>query len=217
VTGGPEPYDIDLAIEGDFGLVSGYEYSTDPDSGVPTIHPYAQFVDVDAILFNPLSMAPMPVPGWDLDETLHLTSLDGTFQAGDPMRLFFNGVDGQGQSIELEGTLHGRHLHLSGENRPCCSNLYHYQVDALAYLKPYPDWNFDDAVDAADYVALRKTAGIDEDYGVWELEFGANMPSDELGSSLLSVPEPAAFALLLFCALTLPDIAIRGAATRASV
>ena len=78
VTGGFAGWDMDLAIRGDFGLVTGYEYSNDPSSGVPTINPYAQFVDVKATLFNPLSMAPMEVPGWDLQQTLNLEGLDGT-------------------------------------------------------------------------------------------------------------------------------------------
>ena len=57
-------------------------YSITP-TAIPDDHPYAQFVDVDAILFNP-SLAPMPVPGWDLDETLNLTGLKGTFHTGNP-------------------------------------------------------------------------------------------------------------------------------------
>jgi hypothetical protein len=209
VTGGPEGYDIDLAIDGDFGLVTGYDYSEDPTTGVPTIHPFAQFVAVDAILFNPLSMAPMPVPGWDLDDTLNLSGLDGTFQIGNPTQLFFHGEDGQGQPIQLEGTLQGRLLHLVGENDPGGGNLYHYQVDALAYLKPYPDWNSDDVVDAADYVALRKAPGMMEEYGAWETDFAVSIATD--GSSSHStfggaiaatmVPEPATGALLFIAAL----------------
>jgi len=220
VTGGFAGWDMDLAIQGRFGLVTGYEYSTTP-TGIPTLNPYAQFVDVDAILFNPLSLAPMPVPGWDLDDTLNLTGLEGTFQTGNPTRLLFRGEDGQGQPIAIEATMHDRLLHIVGENDPSCCDFFEYKIDALAYLKPYPDWNLDDSIDAADYVSLRKLAGIEDEYGAWQELFGANVA--EVGSDAFSanvdspaVPEPATLALLLICALTLPDIVIRRAAKHAS-
>jgi hypothetical protein len=224
VTGGFAGWDMDLAIRGGFGLVTGYEYSNDPSSGVPTISPYAQFVDVDAILFNPLSMAPMPVPGWDLEETLNLEGLDGTFQTGHPTRLIFRGLEGQGFPIELEATMRGRLLHITGENDPGCCDFYHYKVDALAYLKPYPDWNVDDTIDAADYVSLRKLAGIEDpdEYDAWQELFGADVADDGSNGSAASaespaVPEPTALMLLLISALALPDIVMRRAIRRASV
>jgi hypothetical protein len=224
VTGGFAGWDMDLAIRGDFGLVTGYEYSEDPTAHIPTIHPYAKFVDVDAILFNPLSMAPMPVPGWDLQQTLNLEGLDGTFQQGHPTRLFFRGLEGQGFPIELQATMRGRLLHITGENDPGCCDFYHYKIDALAYQKPYPDWNVDNMIDAADYVSLRKLAGNEDpdEYGAWQELFGANVAESVSGSSLASgsspaVPEPAALALLLISALAFPDIVVRRAARRASV
>ena len=187
VTGGFAGWNMDLAIRGDFGLVTGYDYSTSP-TGTPTIDPYAQFVDVDAILFNPLSMAPMPVPGWDLDQTLNLEGLEGTFQTGNPTRLFFRGVEGQGWPIELEATMHGRLLHIVGENDPGCCDFYHYKIDALAYLKPYPDWNLDDTVDAADYVSLRKLVGMDDEFVDWQELFGANVAEDRtIASSAMRI------------------------------
>ena len=54
----------------------------------------------------------MPSPGWDLDKTLNLSGLKGTFTVPDD--LFFLGADGQGQAIRLEATVAGRLLHLTG-------------------------------------------------------------------------------------------------------
>jgi hypothetical protein len=224
VTGGFAGWDMDLAIRGDFGLFTGYEYSNDPSSGVPTISPYAQFVDVNAILFNPLSMAPMPVPGWDLQQTLNLEGLEGTFQPGNPTKLFFRGLEGQDFPIELQATMRGRLLHITGENEPGCCDFYHYKVDALAYLKPFPDWNVDDTIDAADYVSLRKLAGTadPDEYDAWQELFAANVADEGSVSSSASatspaVPEPTVLALLLISALALPDIVFRRATRRASV
>ncbi|MCI0333022.1 MAG: hypothetical protein L0228_07355 [Planctomycetes bacterium] len=214
VSGGFAGFDMDLAIQGRFGLVTGYDYSVDPTGQIPTLVPHAEFVDVHAILFNPLSLAPMPVPGWDLDQTLNLTGLSGTFQIGDPTRLFFHGEDGQGQPIKLEATLQGRLLHIVGANDPGCCDFFHYKIDALAYLKPYPDWNLDDTIDAADYVLLRKAAGTPDEYGAWQEVFGANMADD--GASAAAAPEPTTLMLLLIGALASPAIATFRAARRAS-
>src|SRR3954471_15680609 len=92
VSGGSPGYDMDLSILGKFGLVTGYDYEVSPTAHVPTLVPHAEFVDVHAILFNPRSAAPTPVPGWDLDKTLNLSGLKGTFN--DPNLLHFTGVDG---------------------------------------------------------------------------------------------------------------------------
>jgi hypothetical protein len=198
---GPD-YDIDLAIEGDMGLVTGYDYVIDPVSQLPQLIRYAQFDYVDAILFNPLSLAPMPVPGWDLDERLNLTGLEGTFEGGDPLHLSFHGEDGQAQPIQLEGTFSGKLLHLVGENSPGCCNFYEYDIDAYAYLKPYPDWNSDHIVDAADYVALRKAGGTNDDHDIWQGDFGAPIATgDGSGSFSTAVPEPTTLALLLVSVL----------------
>src|SRR5438045_1979851 len=96
VSDGLPGYDMNLVIAGRFVVVTGYNYGVDPTAHIPTLVPHAEFVDVKAILFNPLSLAPLPVPGWDLDKTLNLTGLTGTFSSGDPSRLFFQGLDGQG-------------------------------------------------------------------------------------------------------------------------
>src|SRR5437763_3340665 len=63
VSGGLPGYNMDLSIAGKFGLVTGYDYEVSPTAYIPTLVPHAEFVDVHAILFNPKSAAPMPVPG----------------------------------------------------------------------------------------------------------------------------------------------------------
>jgi|SRR3954468_5235557 len=66
----------------------------DPTAHVPMLVPHAEFIDVHGILYNPLSLAPLPLPGWDLDKTFNLSALKGTFTGGDQNRLFFLGADG---------------------------------------------------------------------------------------------------------------------------
>ncbi len=231
VTGGFAGVDWDLAIAGRFGLVTGY--GADVDGPHPTLQPYAQFVDVEAILYNPLSMAPMPVPAWDLNDTLNLSGLDGTFHVGEPNLLFFHGVDGQGQPIHLKAAMHGRLLRIVGANDPVngpdgsvCSDCFGYEVDALAHLAPYADFNLDGAVDRSDAELLLSNIGIaadaafeqgdadgDEDVDgddllVWQRELGAATSLsvfDDLASGSAAVPEPATL-LLLFWIAVMPAI-----------
>jgi hypothetical protein len=56
------------------------------------------------------------------------------------------------------------------------------------------DFNYDDRVDAADYVVWRNSAGTLEDYALWKGAFGASFPQLGNGSGTqsmgASVPEP---------------------------
>jgi len=227
VSGGSPGYNMDLSIAGRFGLVTGYDYEVSPTAHIPTLVPHAEFVDVKAILFNPLSAAPTPVPGWDLDKTLNLTGLKGTFS--DPSDLHFSGSDGQGIPIQLEAVLRGPLLHLTGMNflpPTCftCTQYVGYKVDALAVTRPYADFNLDGVVDAADYAIWRENGGtaadasfdqgdangdgvIDAaDYVVWRRTLGPATSLSEFGGSNLAVntvPEPATFALVLPAAMFL--------------
>ena len=91
------------------------------------------------------------MPGWDLDKTLNLSGLHGTFSVGDPNDLFFFGGDGQGVALRLQATINGGWLHLTGgSSDPVGKNPVLYQIDALAHLAPFPDFNQDDAVTTAD-------------------------------------------------------------------
>ncbi|HVT29090.1 MAG TPA: hypothetical protein VHE81_13835 [Lacipirellulaceae bacterium] len=219
VAGGSPNYDMDLSIAGKFGLVTGYDYGVDPTAHIPSLEPFAKFVDVHAILFNPLSAAPLPLPGWDLDKTLNLTGLDGTFS--DPSMLQFTGVDGQGIPIRLRATIHAPLIHIVGANVPpptCvdCQQYLSYQVDALGLQRSAADFNADGVIDAGDYLVWRKlqpTSSMTADDGnqidigpsdffdLWKSEFGQTVDSTggAAGTSLsnVSAPEPTALALLL--------------------
>jgi hypothetical protein len=227
VSGGSPGYNVDLSIAGKFGLVTGYDYSVSPTAHIPTLVPYAKFVDVHAILFNPLSAAPLPVPGWDLDEKLNLSKLTGTFS--DPALLHFSGADGQGIPIKLDATLRGPLLHLTGMNflpPTCvtCTQYVGYKVDALAVTRPYADFNLDGVIDGADFSIWRANMGVETaasfeqgdangdglvdaaDYVIWRHTMG---PATSLGAfadselSVNGVPEPTTIGLALAAAIFL--------------
>ena len=161
VTGGPPAYDLNLTIAGSFGLVTGYHEVVSPTGGPPSLVPHAEFIDVHGILYNPLSLSPLPLPGWDLDKTLNLSGLKGTFNVGDPNDLFFHGADGAGVALLLQANITGPWLHLAGgSSDPIGKNPVLYRIDALAHVAPFPDFNHDDAVTTADIppmlAAMRK-------------------------------------------------------------
>jgi hypothetical protein len=227
VSGGSPGYNMDLSVAGKFGLVTGYDYDPSPTAHIPTLVPYAKFVDVHAILFNPLSAAPLPVPGWDLDETLNLSGLTGTFS--DPALLHFSGVDGQGIPIKLDAALRGPLLHLTGMNYlppTCftCTQFVGYKVDALALTRPYADFNLDGVIDGADFSIWRANMGVDTDasfehgdangdglvdaadYVMWRHTVGPATSLGVFADSGLSangVPEPTTIGLALAAAIFL--------------
>jgi hypothetical protein len=216
VTEGFAGVDWPLEIDGRFGLVTGYEYSVSPTAHVPTLTPFAKFTDVNAILFDPRRASPLPLPGWDLDQTLNLSGLDGTFTV--PSELHFSGQDGQGQPIKLDAKISGRFLHLVGANDPGCCDFFRYKVDAFARLLPFADFNSDGVIDAADYTTWRDHQGIaaaatleqgdadgdgdvdSDDFAAWLHDAGTTV--DMSGLAALSgsgdvggVPEPATMLL----------------------
>jgi hypothetical protein len=166
-------------VYGTFGIITGYD---EGDPAQPTHRPYAQFFDVRAWLVPGSPLAHV----WDVDETLNLTGLDGTFQ--DPSELIFSGADNQGQPFHLQATIRDRLIHLVGESEPGCCDLFQYNLNALAYLRPNADFNLDGAVDSADYLVWRRLqgqlgAGSDADgngdgvvdtgdYELWRAHFG---------------------------------------------
>jgi hypothetical protein len=160
VTGGIADYDLKLTVAGTFGLVTGYEGEATPVSSAPQppeLEPFAQFVNVHGILYNPLSATPSPTPGWDLDKTLNMSGWTGTFSPDDPNQLFFLGADGQGVAMRVEATIEGGWLQITGgSSDPIGSKPVLYQIDALAHLLPFPDLNGDGAVTAADVVAMQQ-------------------------------------------------------------
>jgi hypothetical protein len=225
VSGGSPGYDMNLSIEGKFGLVTGYDYEVSPTAHIPTLAPHAEFVDVRAILFNPLSAAPIPVPGWDLDKTLNLTGLKGTFN--DPSLLHFTGVDGQGIPIKLDAMSRGPLLHITGMNYlpptcASCAQYVGYKIDALAVTHPYADFNLDGIIDSSDFAIWKANMGVtvdalfaqgdangdgvvdSADYVLWRHSVGPAISLNDFASSGLEsggVPEPAAIGLALAGAL----------------
>jgi hypothetical protein len=214
VTGGFAGIDETYHARGTFGLVTGFEEGVScaaigcpPPSHVP----FAKFVDVDAWL-NPDGPLTYVL---DLDQTLNLSGLDGTFETTAPNRLHFRGEEGQGWPFRLTAVQHGRLLHMFGENEEGCCDFFHYKFHALAYLTPHADANLDGSVDAADYVMSRKFLGqttpnsgsgasASDEYELWLASYGDFVDFDQFvaeATSTTAVPEPATLALLLIAAL----------------
>ncbi len=76
---------------------------------------------------------------------------------------------------------------------------------AFTYSNALPgDFNFDGAVDAADYVEWRKGLGTtyaQSDYDTWRTNFGKSLDSDSGIDRIASVPEPASIVLFWMGAL----------------
>jgi len=225
VSGGTQNYNMNLTISGTFGLLTGYDYAVDPTAHIPTLVPFAEFTDVHGILYNPLSLAPLPVPGWDLDKTLNLSGLTGTFSTSNPDQLFFRGADGAGVALKLEADIVGKLIHITGgSSDPPSGNAVLYQIDALAHLTPFPDFNFDGAVTAADLssmlTAMSSPADVsqmssDDLMSMGDLNGDGKVTNTDLqglinmlangggSASLTAVPEPPAVGLLAAGALLL--------------
>ncbi len=81
------------------------------------------------------------------------------------------------------------------------SNLYTTGEVTLTALPAIPgDFNHDGTVEAADYVAWRKTGGSTDDYNEWQTNFGAMLDPGGgaiAGSLNETVPEPAGALLML--------------------
>ena len=216
LTGGFAGFDETFHPVGKFGLVTGYEegfsclaIGCQPP---PTHIPFADFVDVQSRL---VPVGPM-FDEQDLDDTLNLSGLHGTFTT--PNRLHFHGVDGQGAPFRLEATLAGRLIHLVGANDPSCCDFFNYKFDAYAHLAPFADFNFDCSVDSADYTTWRDHLGTTSDatleqgdadgdgdvdsadYAVWRQDQGTVIDMSAFaeagGGAMAAVPEPSTFSLL---------------------
>jgi Dockerin type I domain len=202
--------DMQLNILGGFGLEQGWNEEVDPTTHVPQLVPIPQFTNVKAILFDPRRATPQPSPGWDLDKTLNLSGLKGTFTVPDD--LFFFGADGQGQALRLEAKIMGPLLHLTGGSSDPCCNYDLYSVDAWAHQLPWADFNGDGQVDAGDYATWRQNFGatvtpggdgdangdgiVDSvDYTFWRGQLGQSDGMSSLTSS--QVPEPGSLVTIL--------------------
>jgi hypothetical protein len=223
VTGGFAGVDWPLNILGAFGLATGYNYVSSGPTDHAALEPFAEFTEVKAILFDPRRASPMPSPGWDLDETLNLSGLKGTFTVPDD--LYFLGADGQGQAIRLEAAITGRLVHLTGgTSDPRCCDMFRYKVDAWAHQLPWADFNADDRVDAADLTIWRQNFGtsvapgtsgdangdgvVDAgDYTVWRDQMGESDGITVAGQA--AVPEPGTLVLTFIAILSFAFAALR--------
>lgn len=62
------------------------------------------------------------------------------------------------------------------------------------------DYNYDGAVDAADYVVWRKNDGTQDEYNTWRANFGEPVRNGSGASVNTTIPEPATWVLLMFAA-----------------
>ncbi|MFO0792202.1 MAG: glycerophosphodiester phosphodiesterase family protein [Pirellulales bacterium] len=74
--------------------------------------------------------------------------------------------------------------------------------ETLRTIVPLPgDFNYDGAVNAADYIVWRDTLGDAQNYATWRANFGRLVPGSASGAALAApVPEPAA-AVVMFIGL----------------
>jgi hypothetical protein len=107
---------------------------------------------------------------------------------------------------------------LVGANDPSCCDYFNYKFDAYAHLTPFADFNFDGAVDSADYTAWRDHLGMASgatleqgdadgdsdvdatDYAVWRQDQGTVIDmsafADTDGAAIVAVPEPSSISQL---------------------
>src|SRR5262249_34808302 len=147
VSGGLPVFSVDWNVAGKFGLDTGYDGlltpTPPPTTTPPVLSGHASFVNVDAYMFHPMSAGPASAVAIDLNQTLNLTCLKGTFKV--PSDIHFTGDDGQGIPMQLEAVTRGPLLHLTGATLPvptcatCGINMY--KIDAYAFLGPFADFN----------------------------------------------------------------------------
>jgi hypothetical protein len=141
-----------LMIDGDFGLVTGWE-PTGPLT--PAFRRFARFVDVEAELIN-LSASPLPAPATDLNATLNLTGLDGIPSPG---ALYFRGEEPQGGAITVTAVPRGPLLILTSKHQQPCCDFYHYELRAVAVGAVRSDFNGDSHVNEIDLDLLSENFG----------------------------------------------------------
>ena len=223
VSGGLPVFSVDWNVAGKFGLATGYDGlltpTPPPTATPPEVSGHASFVNVNAYMFHPMSAGPASPIAIDLDSTLNLSGLKGTFKV--PSDIHFTGDDGQGIPMNLEAVIRGPLLHLTGATLPvptcatCGINMY--KIDALAVIGPYADINLDGVVNSADLHVLMSNIGMQSgatfeqgdvdgngtvdgnDFLAWQRTLGAATSLSafsDLSTSGSEVPEPATLALL---------------------
>jgi Tol biopolymer transport system component len=134
---------------------------------------------------------------WSLDGTLEVVLIDDfTPSAGDSFDVLNWGM--------LSGTFDNLILPtLAGTLEWDVSNLYTTGVLAVAASGLPGDFNQDGSVDAADYVAWRKSVGTQDAYNLWRAHFGQSAGSGTGDRTNATVPEPVSALLLLMGTLAI--------------
>lgn len=133
VTGGIAGIDETLHINGGFLFARGYDYDyTRNDDGFFQISlvPFADFTSVDATASNGA--------GWefDVDETLNLSRLNGSWDTADPGVFQFAGYTQDRARVDLTVVLKGDWMHISGSTHPNCCDQFSFEINAYAQLVP---------------------------------------------------------------------------------
>jgi hypothetical protein len=178
----------------------------------------AAFENAD-IWGNLISDQPTPPIVLDVDELLNLEGLEGNrLPFGSHLSIYrFDGVTGDGSTIELFAVTLGPWMYLHGDTEPPPGSADYFtnHLRALARKGPSADFNEDGVVDTADYVALRSGRGANTGAGFdeWRQQFGEAVPNlDALGAlvsaaaagaSSAAVPEPACLGLALLCSVVI--------------
>ena len=123
-------------------------------------------------------------------------------------------------ALKLEADIEGKLLHITGgSSDPPSGNSVLYKIDALAHLTPFPDFNFDGAITAADLSSMltamssptymsQNNLSSDDLLSMGDLNGDGKVTNTDLQSminmlangggsaSLAAVPEPPAVFLL---------------------
>jgi hypothetical protein len=175
-----------------------------------------------------ISDLPTPAVVLDVDEVLNFEGLVGKkLPSFGPLDLYqFRGQLGDESSVMLHAAVLGRWMYLRGVTQPPpgSADFFEYQINAVARAaRPFADFDGNGVVDAADYVAARKSIGgvasaaddaraIGATLDDWRQQFGESIPdltsmeraiSAAAASAGLAtaVPEPAGLALAVTASL----------------
>jgi hypothetical protein len=170
-----------------------------------------------------ISDQPTPAYVIEVDEILNLEGLIGeALPVGAPFDVYqFRGHTSDGSSVELLAAVMGPWMYLRGATQPPpgSADYFTYRLRALARSGPFADFNDDGVVDAADFVALRKSRGAGSNdltagagFAEWRGQFGETLPDVSTIDTILSaavvnlattsaVPEPASLSFAIYSGL----------------
>lgn len=163
-----------------------------------------------------ISKDPTPAVVLDVDQVLNLEGLSGkVLPTMGPFPVYeFRGTTADESKVHLLGAVIGPWMYLRGETSPPAggADYFTYHLRAAARSRPFADLNDDGAVNAADYVLLRKfgnaTGSDDVTVADWFQQFGERAPDLDVLDGMLNsaigslgpaanVPEPAALGMAI--------------------